>query len=73
MSMAIDFAVRNVAGGTTYGQVSGPDQGNFIQTGAGDSISLNLRPESILSYRNVDNDLLIELADGRTILLADYF
>ena len=42
MSSAIDFAVRGFADGTQYGQVAGPDQSTFIQTSAGDSLSLNL-------------------------------
>ena len=73
MSSAIDFAVRGSAGATQYGQVAGPDQSTFIQTAAGDSISLNLDPSSIIGYTRDGTDLVIELADGRVITLADWF
>ncbi|MCZ8154067.1 MAG: RTX toxin, partial [Rhodobacteraceae bacterium] len=73
MSSAIDFAVRGFAGGTQYGQVAGPDQSTFIQTAAGDSLSLNLDPTSVLGYTRDGADLVIELADGRIITLADWF
>lgn len=72
MSSAIDFAVRTSAGGTTYGTVAGGGS-NFIQTGLGDSVSLNLAPGSVLSYTRQGSDLVIELADGQTITLADWF
>lgn len=73
MATAIDFAVRSAAGGTTYSTVAGPDQTNYVQVAPGDTISLNLSRESILSYQNVEGDLVMELADGRTIVLVDYF
>jgi hypothetical protein len=72
MSVAIDFAVRGAAGGISKGSVSG-DQGNFIQVGAGDSISLNTSQASVLSYRRIGADLVVELADGQLITLANYF
>lgn len=73
MSSAIDFAVRGIAGGTQRGQVSGPDQGSFIQMAPGESLSLNLSPGSVIGYTRDGMDLVIELADGRTITLADWF
>ena len=73
MSSAIDFAVRSSAGGTQYGQVAGPDQSTFIQTAAGDSLSLNLGQSSVIGYTRDGADLVIELADGRVITLADWF
>jgi large repetitive protein len=73
MSSAIDFAVRTAAGGTTYGNVAGAGNGGFIQTGMGDSLSLNISPRSVIGYTRSGSDLLIELADGRTIRLADWF
>lgn len=73
MSSAIDFAVRTAAGGTTYGHVAGPGESTFIQAGLGDSLSLNLTPQSVIGYTRNGNDLLIELADGRTITVADWF
>ena len=73
MSSAIDFAVRTAAGGTTYGHVAGPGDSSFIQAGLGDSLSLNLTPQSVIGYSRQGNDLLIELSDGRTITVADWF
>ncbi len=73
MSAAIDFAVRAAAGGTTYGNVAGPGESAFIQAGLGDSLSLNLSPQSVIGYTRSGNDLVIELSDGRTITVADWF
>lgn len=42
MVSAIDFAVRDVAGGSQRGTVAGEGQGNFIQVASGDSVSLNV-------------------------------
>lgn len=73
MSAAIDFAVRSSAGGTTNGTVGGDDQANFIQVGAGDSISLNVSKESVLGFQRVESDLVVELADGSTVVLLGWF
>ena len=73
MSSAIDFAVRTAAGGTTYGHVAAPDESNFIQSGLGDKLSLNISPQSVIGYTRAGNDLVIELVDGRTITVADWF
>jgi len=73
MMTAIDFAVRNLAGSVQAGSVAGPGQGNFIQVGSGDSVSLNLSSSSIISYTRQGGDLVIALADGRMIVLAGYF
>ncbi|AWB49926.1 hypothetical protein HYN69_16725 [Gemmobacter aquarius] len=73
MSAAIDFAVRSSAGGNTMGTVAGDEQANFVQVGAGDSISLNISKESVLGYQRVEGDLVVELADGRTIILLGYY
>lgn len=73
MVAAIDFAVRDLAGGSQLGSVAGEGQGNFIQVGSGDSISLNLSRASIIGYEKQGNDLVIQLADGRSIVLSGYF
>ena len=73
MSSAIDFAVRTAAGGTTFGNVAGPGGSSFIQSGMGDSLSLNISPQSVIGYKQSGSDLLIELSDGRTITVADWF
>lgn len=73
MSTAIDFAVRDAAGGLQNGIVAAPDGGSFIQVGTGDTISLNLSPASVASYRQVDGDLVIDLIDGRSVVLKGWF
>jgi len=73
MVAAIDFAVRDFAGGSQLGSVAGEGQGNFIQVGSGDGISLNLSKASIIGYEQQGNDLVIQLSDGRSIVLSGYF
>ena len=73
MVSAINFAVRSFAGGTQHGTVAGDAQGNFIQVGSGDSVSLNLSRSSIVAYEQQGQDLLIKLVDGRTVVLSNYF
>ena len=73
MVSAINFAVRSFAGGTQHGTVAGDAQGNFIQVGSGDSVSLNLSRSSIVAYEQQGQDLVIKLIDGRTVVLSNYF
>ena len=73
MVAVINFAVRGSAGGRQLGTVAGEGQGNFIQVGAGDSISLNMSPSSIVAYEQQGRDLVIKLADGRVVVLSGYF
>ncbi len=73
MVSAINFAVRNFAGGTQHGAVAGDAQGNFIQVGSGDSVSLNLSQSSIVAYEQSGQDLVIKLVDGRSVVLSNYF
>ncbi len=73
MVAAIEFAVRDFAGGTQHGNVAGDNQGNFIQVGSGDSVSLNLSRASVVGYEQQGQDLLIKLADGRSVVLSGYF
>ncbi|MGL5008865.1 MAG: Ig-like domain-containing protein [Paracoccaceae bacterium] len=73
MVQAIDFAVRDSAGGLVRGTVGGETGSNFIQMGSGEEISLNLSQASIVSYERVGDDLVISLSDGGQIKLAGYF
>lgn len=73
MVSAIDFAVRDVAGGSQRGTVAGEGQGNFIQVGSGDSVSLNLSRASVVGYEQQGGDLVVSLSDGRKIVLSGYF
>ena len=73
MVAAINFAVRDFAGGSQRGGVAGNGQGNFIQVGSSDSVSLNLSRASIIGYEQQGTDLVVKLADGRNIVLSGYF
>jgi len=66
---AIDFVVRDSAGGLQRGVVPGEAQGHVIQAGAGQEISLNLRQIDLHTQMRVGNDLVITLADGREITI----
>jgi large repetitive protein len=73
MVQAIDFAVRDSAGGLVRGTVGGETGSNFIQMGSGEEISLNLSRASVVSYERVGGDLIITMADGGQIKLAGFF
>ena len=73
MVSAIDFAVRDVAGGSQRGTVAGEGQGNFIQVASGDSVSLNVSRASVVGYEQQGGDLIVALSDGRKIVLSGYF
>lgn len=73
MVKSVDFAVRDYAGGVSRGMVAGDGASDFIQVGAGDEISLNLRKYNILKYVREDDDLQIVLVDGRVITLSGYY
>ncbi len=73
MVQAINFAVRDSAGGLVRGAVGGETGSNFIQMGSGEEISLNLSRGSIVAYERAGGDLLITLTDGSTVKLAGFF
>lgn len=73
MVKSVDFAVRDLSGSVAHGMVAGEGASDFIQVGAGDEISLNLRKTSILKYVREGNDLEIVLTDGRMITLSGYY
>jgi large repetitive protein len=73
MVSAINFAVRDGAGKTQLGSLAGEGQSNLIAVRPGEAISLNLSPGSVVAYTQQGNDLLIQLIDGRTIVLSGYF
>ena len=73
MVQAIDFAVRDSAGGLVRGTVGGETGSNFIQMGSGEEISLNLARASVVSYERMGGDLVITMADGSQIKLAGFF
>ena len=73
MMSAINFAVRTSAGSTQLGSVAGEGQSNLVAVQPGQSISLNLSPGSVVAYNQQGNDLVVQLMDGRTIVLSGYF
>ncbi len=70
---AINFVVRTRAGAVERGVVGAEDRGYLIDAAGGREISLNLHRSDLRSYDRVANDLHILLADGRVIVLEDYF
>jgi large repetitive protein len=73
MVSAINFAARTSAGTTQLGSVAGEGQSNLIAVQPGQSISLNLSPGSVVAYKQQGSDLVVQLTDGRTIVLSNYF
>ncbi len=70
---AIDFVVRTRTGGVERGSVGGEDQGFLLDASGGKDISLNINQQDLRGYDRAANDLLITLADGRVIVLENYF
>lgn len=73
MVSAVNFAVRTGAGSAQQGLVAGENQSNLISVGSGQHISLNLSPGSVVAYQQQGTDLIVQLVDGRSIVLANYF
>src|SRR6056297_3719077 len=70
---AINFVVRTGAGAVERGVVGADDQGYLIEAGGGRDVSLNIHRSDLRSYDRAGNDLQITLADGRVIILENYF
>ncbi len=70
---AIDFVVRDGAGGLQRGVISNQGNSHIIQAGSGQEISLNLRQSDLQGQVRSGNDLLITLNDGRMITIDNYF
>jgi len=70
---AIDFVARTDAGNSQRGSI--PDQGGVtvIPAGHGQEISLNLRQMDIQGYARDGSNLVINLADGRVVVLEGYY
>ncbi len=73
MVSAVNFAVRTGANSAQLGMIAGENQSNLISVGAGQHISLNLSPGSVVAYQQQGTDLIVQLVDGRSIVLANYF
>jgi hypothetical protein len=70
---AINFVVRTGVSTVERGVVGADDQGYLIEAGGGREISLNIHRSDLRSYDRAGNDLQITLADGRVIILENYF
>ncbi|RFP89873.1 hypothetical protein DZK27_05300 [Rhodobacteraceae bacterium 63075] len=69
----IGFVTRGRAGNVEHGNVSAQQDVTAIQTTAGQDYSFNLRQSDITGYTRSGTHLEIALADGRVILLEDFF
>ena len=71
--IAIDFVARTRTGSVSTGSVGGEGQGFLIDASGGNQVSLNLHETDVAGYQRQGSDLLVTLADGRTIVLEGYF
>jgi len=69
---AIEFVVRKSAGEIQRGVAAG-DASTSVILGAGDDVSLNLDPSSVLSYGRQGQALEVVLMDGRIIVVEGFF
>src|SRR6056297_797832 len=69
----IDFVTRTDAGISQRGSVSVEDGVTVIPATRGQEISLNLRQTEIADYTRDGSNLIINLADGRVVVLEGYF
>ncbi len=70
---AIRFVTRTRAGILERGEVNGEGKGYLIDASGGQEISLNISQTDVRGYDRAANDLLITLADGRVVVLENYF
>lgn len=73
MMKAIDFVVRTGMGAVQFGEISANQATTNVAVERGSEISLNLRQSDVGNYMRDGSDLKITLADGRVIVLQDYF
>ena len=69
----IEFVLRSRMGSFQEGSLTG-ESGNttiFLQTG--DQVSLYLARHQVAGYEREGSNLIVKLADGRAIVLSDYF
>lgn len=70
---AINFVVRGGAGVVERGSVSAEGNVTSVAVGSGREVSLNLRQGDIRGYQRVGSNLEITLADGRSVVLENFF
>ena len=69
----ISFVARGGTGSVDRGNVSADQNFTAIQASAGGEYSFNLRQSDIVRYGRAGTNLEITLADGRVILLENFF
>ncbi|MEQ6247280.1 Ig-like domain-containing protein [Sulfitobacter sp. HNIBRBA3233] len=70
---AIDFVVRNSAGGLQRGTMSAETENQTIVAGAGQEISINVRQTDFQSQVRSGDQLIITLSDGRVLTIDNFF
>ncbi|MHA6326135.1 Ig-like domain-containing protein, partial [Roseivivax sp. CAU 1753] len=70
---AIDVAVRAPSGDVQFSSVPIKGQSYAIQALPGQAISLNVAESSLRGYARAESDLVVELANGQTVVIQDYF
>src|SRR6056297_316980 len=70
---AVDYVARTDSGISQRGSVSEVNDVSVIPAGDGQEISLNLRQIDIAGYDRDGSNLVINLADGRIVILEGYF
>ncbi len=69
---SVDYVVKDGTG-IYRGGLAGEGGQTVLQVTGGQEISLNLRRDSVMNYVREGANLQIALADGRVIVLQDYF
>ena len=70
---AIEYVVRDSAGAVDRGVIPANAETSKIVLESGREVSLNLRRGDLKEYQRDGDDLIVELADGRVIVLENYF
>jgi len=70
---AIDFVVRESAGGLQRGTMSADVSNQLIVAGSGQEISINARQSDFASQVRSGDQLVITLSDGRVITIDNFF
>ncbi len=69
----IDFVLRSRVGSFQNGSLTGESGSTTIFLQTGDQVSLHLARHQVAGYEREGSNLIVKLADGRQIVLSDYF
>lgn len=70
---AIEFVVRDGAGILQRGALGGEGISSSLMVGSGAELSLNIRPDQVVSYVREGGALKITLVDGQVIYIDNFF